>query len=377
MKLIGLDAHYLARPEGNRTYVLNLLRGLTSLPAGELGVHSYGFDPAAAAALVPPGGALVGHRALGPRPAWARVALGAPAAVLRDRLALWHASWVVPPWCPAPCVVTVHDLLWLEQPELFGRLLRARLRALVPRAVHAAARVIVPSLTTARSLKAAFPRLDPARLALVPLGIDLTRFQPEPQPEDARRVSGLVDERPYLLAVGRPDRRKGWELLLAAAAGARATGAPRVVLAGPHARARARLLRAARRVGLARDRLVLAVSPDEETLAALYRGAAALCFPSRGEGVGLPALEALACGTPALLSDLPALREAAGEAGVYLPPTDVAAWTAAIERVLGDPEVRARARVEGPLRVGGRGLPGMAAATLEVYRAALAESGGA
>lgn len=372
MREIGLDAHYLARPEGNRTYVLNLLRGLSATPVSDLAVWSYTFQPAPAAALAPPGGALAGHRGLAPRAAWARVALGAPAVALRDRLALWHASWVIPPWCPCPTVVTIHDLLWIEQPALFGRLIRARLRALVPRAVRGAARVIVPSAVTAAAIRAAFPRLDPTRLSLVPLGVDVERFRPQPDPGDAARLAGLVDERPFVLAVGRPDRRKRWETLFAAAAAARS--APRLVLAGPHARARARLLRAARRAQLPRERLVLVVAPDEDTLAALYRRAGALCFPSRGEGVGLPALEALASGAPALLSDLPALREAAGEDAVYLPVDDVPAWAAAIDRALLDPEVRARAREAGPRRMAGRGLGEMAARTLAVYRAALAET---
>lgn len=369
---VGIDAHYLARPEGNRTYVLNLLRGLAASPQAGLQVWSYAFDPAEAAGLIPPGGALAGHRLLAPRAAWARVGLGAPAVAWRDGLAVWHSSWVAPPWTPARVVVTIHDLLWLERPELFGRLLRARLRALVPRAVRSAARVIAPSAATEAALRAAFPRLG-QRLVCVPLGVDLERFRPGPVAEDEERLRrlGLAGAGPFLLAVGRPDRRKGWETLFAAAAAART--APRVVLAGPHARAEARLRRAAQRAGLPRGRLAVVRSPGEEDLAALYRAAGALCFPSRGEGVGLPALEALATGTPALLSDLPALREAAGEAAIWLAPGDAPAWAAVIDRTLADPEARSRARELGPRQVAGRGLPAMAAATLEVYGAALAE----
>lgn len=371
--MIGLDAHYLEAAGGNRTYVLGLLRGLARLPAAEPGVWGYSFDPADAAALAPPGGMLRGHRLLAPRAAWARVVLGAPALALRDGLRVWHASWVAPPWSSARLVLTVHDLLWLSQPELFPRLLTARLRLLLPRALASASRVVVTSQATEQALLAAFPRLPRRRVVHVPLGIDLARFHPERDPADpARRAALGVGPDPYVLGVGRPDPRKGWDLLIQAAAAARS--APRVVLAGPHGGQVGQFVSAAREAGLPPARLAVVSDPDEAGLAALFRGARALCFPTRGEGVGLPALEALATGTPALLSDLPALREAAGPAATYLAPQDPLAWAGAIDRALGDPEVAERARAFGPPRVADRGLEAMAAATHEVYRAALAEA---
>lgn len=87
-------------------------------------------------------------------------------------------------------------------------------------------------------------------------------------------------------------------------------------------------------------------------LAKLYRSAVATVLPSFGEGFGLPVAESLACGTPVIVSDLPALRELAGEGGLYVDPLDDATITAAMVRLLGDEEARIRLGSVGRARIG-------------------------
>lgn len=89
---------------------------------------------------------------------------------------------------------------------------------------------------------------------------------------------------------------------------------------------------------------------EDAGLAALYRGALAVALPSWYEGFGLPALEACAAGAPVVASDLPVLREIAGDAALYAPPGDPAAWAAAIERVTADPELARRLAERGRAR---------------------------
>lgn len=89
---------------------------------------------------------------------------------------------------------------------------------------------------------------------------------------------------------------------------------------------------------------------EDAELAALYRGALAVALPSWYEGFGLPALEACAAGAPVIASDLPVLREVLGDAALYAPPGDAAAWARAVERVAGDPDLAAHLRERGPAR---------------------------
>jgi glycosyltransferase involved in cell wall biosynthesis len=88
------------------------------------------------------------------------------------------------------------------------------------------------------------------------------------------------------------------------------------------------------------------LSPDQ--LVAAYRGAAVFVSPSLRESFGLPLVEALACGVPAVATDLASLRETGGRVAEFVQSDDPGAWAAAIERALVDGDVRARAATAGP-----------------------------
>lgn len=362
MTTVGVDAHHLARPEGNRAYVRTLLLGLDQLRPDDLRVVAYG-DPSAVAAVAPRVEAkplpLAARAAL-------RVPLGVPWVQRRDRPALWHAAWTVAPWASAPLALVVHDVLFATHPELFSRRAGLRLRALVAAAARRAARVLVPTRATRDALRGWLPDLDPARVAVVPLGLDLTTFRPDgPAPDVVA---------PYILAVGRPDRRKGLPELVRAFARVRHPRA-RLVLAGPLGPAAATLRADAARAGL--HRLELVDGPDDAALAGLYRGAVALAFPSRAEGVGLPVLEALACGARVVASRLPAVVEVleplapdglAGGRAALVPAGDEAALVRALEVAL------EAGRPPAPAELALPDAAGLARATLTVWRDALSET---
>ncbi len=119
-------------------------------------------------------------------------------------------------------------------------------------------------------------------------------------------------------------------------------------MARAYAAARARGLRAdlvvvgAGREELRGDGVVAAGAVGDAELAALYAGALAVVTPSRLEGFGLPALEAAAHGTPAVVSDLPCFAETLGSAALRVPPGDAEALADALLTVAGDPALRAR-----------------------------------
>jgi glycosyltransferase involved in cell wall biosynthesis len=189
--------------------------------------------------------------------------------------------------------------------------------------------------------------VDPARTSVV-LNGPHPSCTPDPEPdadaEAGRRLAGAtrsVD----LLHVGSTIARKRIDVLLRVFAGVRA-GCPsaRLVRVGGPLTADQRAL--ARELGVDSAIVVLPFL-DRSTLAAVYRRSALVLLPSEREGFGLPMLEALACGTPVVASDIEALREVGGTAAIYCPPDDLDAWVVAVTRALAerrDDPARWRAR---------------------------------
>ena len=234
-------------------------------------------------------------------------------------------------------MLTIHDLAVLRHPETFNRWTRLYSRLLLPRLARAAARVIAVSDFTARETVELLG-VDEARVRVIPHGVEAP-FTPE----------GPKAEGDYVLAVGTVEPRKNL----------------------------ARLAEAARLVGM---ELRVAGAPgwgqvdvqslgfvDDEELARLYRGAAALVYPSLYEGFGLPVLEAMASGTPVVTSIGTAPAEVADGAAVLVDSLDPEAIAAGIREAVGR---REELRAKGLERAGGFTWAAAAKATVEVYREA-------
>jgi glycosyltransferase involved in cell wall biosynthesis len=284
-------------------------------------------------------------------------AIGLPRAEqLAGPVDLVHSLDLVPPPTRRPLVVTVHDTVTSELPDLHGH--RAGvLRERQLRVLERADAILAVSASTAKSL---LDRgVDADRVHVTPNG--LTRLPP-PGPSP---VPGTG----FLLMVGTLEPRKGHDLLLRALARAR-LDSTRVVFAGP-THGRADELRAlATRLGIER-RLTILGHVDDAVLARLYQDAGALCMPSLAEGFGLPVLEALAAGVPVIASRVPAIREVAEDAALLVSPGDVDAFAGALERVLVDGELRARLRMRGRERAASFSWEATAEATVQAYRSAL------
>ncbi len=285
---------------------------------------------------------------------WA--AAGLPRAEhIAGRVDVVHSLDLVPPPTTAPLVITVHDLVTAERPELHAARSR-RMQEAQRRALSRAAAVLAVSRATADALAA--HGVDRARLHVTPNGLT-----PLPPPVDP------PVRRSYLLVVGTLEPRKGHEVLLRALARARHRDLE-IVFAGPPAHGAATLTALAEQLGLA-DRLTLLGPVSDAVLAGLYRDAQVLCMPSLGEGFGLPVLEAMASGLPVLASDLPAIREVAGDAALLVAPGNADALADALTRILGDAPLRERLRAEGPARAAAFTWEATAEATVRAYRSAL------
>lgn len=151
----------------------------------------------------------------------------------------------------------------------------------------------------------------------------------------------------YLLHVGRRATHKNIERLAAAFARSRARGTHRLLFTGTADAPTVALLKAN---GLF-EHAEFSGPTDDARLAAMYRGATALVFPSLYEGFGLPVAEAMACGTAVITSNLTATAEIAGDAALLVDPLQVDAIAEAIDRLVDDSAMRAALAAGGPAHI--------------------------
>jgi glycosyltransferase involved in cell wall biosynthesis len=178
--------------------------------------------------------------------------------------------------------------------------------------------------------------VDPAKTSVVHNGPHQS-CTPEPEPAadvEASRMLGPKGRFTELLHVGSTIDRKRIDVLLEVFARIRrAIPSVRLVRVGGHFSAEQRRL--CRELDL-EEAVVVLPFLDRSTLAAVYRRAAVVLMPSDREGFGLPVLEALACGTAVVASDIPPLREVGGQAVMYCAPGDVDSWVATIGSLLAE-----------------------------------------
>jgi glycosyltransferase involved in cell wall biosynthesis len=310
--LVVLDADVLGRQRtGDETYVENLLRRLPEAAGDALRFAAITRHPE----LVPDG---VEAIELPARSQELRMAWRLPQLLRRLDPALAHFQHSLPLRPPRLTVVTVHDLSFERDGNVMGRVDRQIFRTVVPRSARRAARVFAVSERTRRDLVDLYAS-PVEKIVVTPNAVD-----PAFSPGGANGG--------YLLFVGAIQARKN---PLAAAAAARELGMP-LVVAGPE-----------KEPELARELECQGADlrgyVDKQHLADLYRGAACLVLPSRYEGFGLPVLEAMACGTPVVATNDPAMREVGGDAAVYAEPGELAP---AIRKVLSERDDRVRAGLE-------------------------------
>jgi len=246
-------------------------------------------------------------------------------------------SHVLPVALGLRAVVTIHDLGHRREPRSYTHAARWYLEATTRYAARRASRLIAVSQSTADDL-ARYYGVPGGRIAVVHSGIG-PRFNPQ-SPRTVQEVTHRLGiSGPYFLYVGRNHPRKNLPMLRRAFDDARRRGLEAtLVLAGPgHDPASSDRVR------------VLPYIPEGE-LPALYAGALALTLPSRFEGFGFPALEAMGCGTAVIASTAGALPEIVGTAGILLSPDDAGAWSQALLELAGDPALQRRLIAAGSAR---------------------------
>lgn len=251
----------------------------------------------------------------------------------------------------APQVVTVHDIVPLDRPQwLHPRFVRWY-RWMLPRLLRRAERLIAVSGFTRRRVIDTLG-IDPARIEVIPLGVS-ARFRPAADAEIAamRRTLGLGD-RPYLLSLGSLEPRKNLAGLLDAWARVLDELPADLVLvvAGGFGR---RAVFGGTGIRAWPPRCIPLGRVDDAWLPALYAGAQCFVYLSHYEGFGLPPIEAMACGTAALVSDIEVFRETAADAALRTAPDDPEAIAHSLLRVACDRDLCAEYGERGRTRAAG------------------------
>ena len=329
-----------ADPVGAGRYTLQLASALARRADLDLVVIARATDAGRWRTVAP--GAALEAVAPGPRPlrlAWEQARM--PALIAARRVDVHHAPhYTMPERSSVPAVVTLHDLSFFEAPSWHQRAKVLLFRRAITVAARRATAVVCPSRVTAEELQRWCEVT--AEVFVAHHGVDTRRFGPdEPEPgADARRLAAvdarLADGRPFLLFVGTMEPRKDVPSLVAAfGRAADVDDDALLVLVGGAGWGGPEVDRAIASSGVA-ERVVRTGYVPDGAVPALLRSAAAAVYPALYEGFGLPALEALACGTPLITTAGTAMEEVAGDAAVLVRPGDVGDLAGAIESALAD-----------------------------------------
>ena len=300
---------------------------------------------------------------------WHRLRLPLPVEWWTGDADIFHApNFLLPPVRRAKTLLTIHDLAFLVRPEYAWPDLRRFLEKAVPRSVARADHILADSEASKRDAIRLFG-LPPEQVTVVGAGVE-PRFRPMTAEETAgvREKYGL--NWPFVFSISTLEPRKNFDGLVRAFARARreANLPHHLVIAGGKGWLYEDIFAAVEQENAGDFVHFPGFVPDDD-LPALYNLADLFAFPSHYEGFGLPLLEALACGTPALATNASSLPEIAGDAAHLIPADDHEALVAGLIHLLTDEDARAALVVRGPQQAARFTWEEAARRLLGVYRA--------
>jgi glycosyltransferase involved in cell wall biosynthesis len=293
-----------------------------------------------------------------------------PWVLRRIKADLVHGPvFVAPLLTSCPTVITIHDLSFIRLPDLFRPANRLYLTLLTRLSAQRARRLIAVSAHTAAETTHLLG-VSPERIDVVYHGVDPV-FQPLPISEVTafRQRRGLPER--FVLAVGTLEPRKNQARLVEAFARIH-DGQIGLVLVGGKGWLYDELFARVEALGLSEEIILPGYVMNDE-LPLWYNAATVFAYPSLYEGFGMPVLEAQACGTPMLTSNIPPLPEAAGDAALMVDPYDIEALAAGLNQLLTDESLRQELRGRGLAHASQFTWASTGRETVRVYHRALAE----
>lgn len=301
---------------------------------------------------------------------WHRLQMPVPLEIFTGRMALYHATdFVLLPTLPGVrTLLTVHDLSFVRVPDAAAPSLKAYLDVVVPRSVRAATHILADSQATKDDLITLY-NTPPEKITVLLSGVE-TRFKPVTNPVSlmTMRTKYELGMRPYILSLGTVQPRKNYERLVQSLGLLRDNGMDiDLVIVGGKGWLDGPLYQTIAQLHL-EDHVHITGFADEADLPALYTGAVCFALPSLYEGFGIPVLEAMACGTPVVTSNLSSLPEVAGDAALLIDPYNIEELTHALARLITEDALRQQLIERGFTRAAGFTWDRSAQHLLEVYQ---------
>ncbi|OQB27462.1 MAG: Mannosylfructose-phosphate synthase [Chloroflexi bacterium ADurb.Bin180] len=277
---------------------------------------------------------------------WHRLRVPVPVELFSGRLDVFHSpDFALAPVLRARTLVTVHDLSFRRVPECFKSALLSYLNRVVPRSVARADIVLADSEST-RNDAIELLRLAPERVFVVYAGVDsrFRRVTDQGLLEDVRSRYSLPGR--FVLSVGTLQPRKNYVRLIEAFSRLSDVEDVSLVISGARGWLYEEIFRRVEELGLS-SRVLFPGYVAEADLPALYSLSEVFAFPSLYEGFGLPPLEAMACGTPVVVSRASSLPEVVGNAGCLVDPLSVEEIAGTLQALLDSPARRADLAEQG------------------------------
>ncbi len=364
---IGIDAHALGgRAGGNESYMRMLLHALATYPNLDDEVLAFVHDETDFDSVFS-NKSLQACR-MPQVSSYLRTPVLLPWLAHKKRLDVLHVQYTAPPFCPCPYVVSMHDVVALRFPETMPWRERTRLRLLSGRTLRCAARIFVLTKAMQTEIQS-FYDIPDAKFDLVQPTVE-----PIFKPIDDGSIKAEVRKKynlpeSFVLYVGQLQPRKNLVRLAEACAKISRQGVDQhLVIVGKKAWLYDEMLSTIDRLNMSR-RIHFTGYVTQEDLPVLYNLANVFAFPSLYEGFGIPVLEALACGTPTLISTDPALCEVAGGAALSCNPFDVDSIADSIGLLATDSTIREHCKKEGIIRASDYSNQKMAKAAYNGYHA--------
>ncbi len=257
---------------------------------------------------------------------WHRAQLPIPVELMIGPVDVYHAPDFTLPPTRARTLLTVHDLSFVRDSESASPGLRGYLNTVVPRSVRRADHIIAVSHATKADLVELY-RTPESKITVLYEGVDPI-FKPTPNP--AVRAKYGLGSAPYIFSISTLQPRKNYRRLIQAFA--QLPSEFNLVIAGGKGWMYDDIFAEAEQPAVRGRVRFVGFVPDDD-LPGLYSEAAALAYPSLYEGFGLPLLEAMACGTPTLTSNVSCLPEVAAGASVLVDPYSVESIAQGLKQV--------------------------------------------